>query len=486
MRRLSPFLASLLVAHVLLGCEGEPTPFGPPGDAGVRLDGEPEPDQGRSDRGRDTAPRKDGQVPGPDAKPKTDGGLPAGDAKADGPKPDAALPYPARYPTGLVHSPITAYVAQNLKNIAKKGPNQKNSVFSKIGNSITVSTNFLHCFAGSKVTLGPYSSLGSTLSYFKTDLGGGITPYNRQSLCATVGWSAWSALSGSPSPLTKELTAISPRFAVLKYGTNDIEAKNIYSYADNMLDIVDTMLSAGVIPLLTSIPPRDDKPSSNTEVPRYNAVVRGIAQARQIPFQDYHQELLKLSDHGLGPDKLHPSANYTLGACDFTSAGLAYGYNLRNLLTLQSLDRAKAVVVDNKAFLDPPGPMLAGNGTPTSPFVVDGLPFTDLRNTKTGGTKTLASYPGCSATQDESGPEFIYRLTVTQTTTIRALVFDRGTVDIDLHLLGAQVSGQSCIKRDHEVLTAQLAPGTYHFSLDTYVKSSTPQAGEYLFVLLKE
>lgn len=67
------------------------------------------------------------------------------------------------------------------------------------------------------------------------------------------------------------------------------------------------------------------------------------------------------------------------------------------------------------------------------------------------------------------------------------MVFDRGTVDIDLHLLGATPSGASCIKRAHQELSATLQPGTYHMALDTFVSSSgTVLAGEYLFVLLAE
>ena len=75
-----------------------------------------------------------------------------------------------------------------------------------------------------------------------------------------------------------------------------------------MLEIADRLIADGVIPILSSVPPRDDNATADLEVPRYNAVVRGIAQALQVPFIDYHFSLLPLPKHGLGGDKLHPSA----------------------------------------------------------------------------------------------------------------------------------------------------------------------------------
>jgi len=430
-------------------------------------------------------PKADGKVPPKDGEPPTDGAPPKPDGKLP-PQPDGAAPYPAVYPTGRTQSPITAHVAANLVQISKKKA-RNGKVFSKVGNSITVSTSFLNCFAGSKVDLAGRTQLAPTVSHFKYSVGG-ATSWDRKSLCATGGWPAFKALSGTPSPLQQEISAASPRFAVVMFGTNDIGYNNITRYADNMLDITDALIKEGVIPLLTTIPPRDDKASANLEVPRYNAVVRAVAQARQVPMVDYHRELLPLPKHGLAGDGVHPNTYYSGGsaACVFSSTGLTYGYNTRNLITLEGLHRATAVVLDGKQAPDPPGPKRQGDGSPASPIIIDVLPFTDLRNTKGGPYKKINSYPGCKATQDESGPEYIYRYKAASAHSIRAMVFDRGDVDIDVHLLGATISGASCIKRGHNELTAQLQAGTYHFSLDTFIKSGSATAGEYLFVLLKE
>jgi GDSL-like Lipase/Acylhydrolase family len=415
------------------------------------------------------------------APPPTDGSPPPDGAVPDGQPPQS---HSTIYPTGVTLSPLSPNVKARLRQIAARAP-RAGRVFAKLGASMTVSTSFMHCFAGTKVALGQHGGLAPAIQHFNKDLGGGVTPFDRKSLCATVGWAALHALKGTPSPAEQEVNAISPRFTLVTYGTNDIGYKNIHGYADDMLDLADLLMGKGVIPVLSSIPPRDDSVAADLEVPRYNAVVRAVAQARQVPFIDMHRELVKLSDHGVGSDGVHLTT-YSGGACQLTAAGLAAGYNLRNLRTLQTLQRAKQAVVDDAPAPDPPGPARKGSGMKQDPIVVEGFPFVDRRDTKGWTQRVINSYSGCSATQDESGPEVLYRLVLSKPTKIRAYVFDRGSVDIDLHLLDSSASGGGCIKRDHKQLDAALQPGTYHFALDTFVNGGQEMAGEYLFVLLRE
>jgi hypothetical protein len=406
----------------------------------------------------------------------------AGVPDAAWPDPDYGSTLPARYgPT--THSPITPRVAQRLHAIAQKNASRNGGVFAKVGNSMTEATAFLHCFAGSSVKLGAHPQLGATIAHFSTDLGSGVTPFDRKSLCAVGGWPAHSAIAGNPSPLQQELDAISPRFAVVMFGSNDIGWNNIWQYAGAMLSITDQLAASGVIPILTLIPPRDDSAPANLQVPRYNAVVRCIGQARQVPVIDLHRELLKLPKNGISSDGLH--LNALGGGCDLTAAGLSYGYNMRNLLTLQALERCRRVVVDKQPAPDPPTAQLAGDGKKQSPFVIDALPFHDSRDTKGWPQRLIASY-SCAPQTDESGPEYFYRLVLKQPTKIRAMVFDGDNVDIDLHLLDSTAAGAGCIARDDREVTASLQPGTYHLVLDTYVKSGVEKAGEYLLVVLAD
>jgi hypothetical protein len=470
--RLRAAACALVVAAAGCGGEGAPSSedgAGPVDGAGSGVDA------GVHDGGGAHGERRDGGRP-------REGGAKDGAAASEG-------LYPALYPEGRTQSPLTAYVAKNLVKIASSGK-MNAQVFSKIGNSVTASTNFMTCFDGANVNLDGRTYLQGTIAHFKYNLGSGTTPYSRKSLCATVGWSAGAALSGSPSPLEQEIAAISPQLAVVEYGTNDVGFQNISAYAENMLDITDDLIAEGVIPILTSVPPRDDSATADTWVPRYNAVLRGIAQGRQIPFLDFHRELVSLPSHGLGSDGIHPNVYSTTAgtrACVFTSAGLQHGYNVRNLITIQCLDRVKRVVVDKSAVPDAPQAPLSGDGSPSKPFLIASLPFSDIRSTASSTSRLISTYSGCSATQNEGGPEVYYKLVLTKATKIRAYVLDRGTVDIDLHLLGSTPTAASCLQRNDEVIATTLQAGTYHFSLDTFVSSAGKElSGEYLFILIEE
>lgn len=401
------------------------------------------------------------------------------------PPPD---PIPARYATDRTLSPLTPHVAAHLREVITRDAKRQAQVFAKVGDSVTVNVNFLHCFTGSNVDLAAYANLQETLDWFASGDAAGSNPFERTSLAATVGWSAFSVLSGVPSALDEETTAIQPRFAVVMFGTNDVEIGDIYGYADDMLDITDNLLAQGIIPILSTIMPRDDDPTSDALVPRYNLALRAIAQARQVPLIDLHRELLPLPDHGLSGDQIHPKVFRAGQGCVFTPEALTAGYNLRNLLTLQSLDRLRRSVLDTETPPDPPEQNpLQGDGSPQNPFVIDSLPFTDTRDTSSGGSDTIDTYTGCNATQNESGTEFFYRLDISQPTTIRAFLFDRGDTDIDLHLLSDTPTASACIARDHRTLSRTLQPGTYHFSLDTFVNTSGDAFdGEYIFIILQE
>jgi hypothetical protein len=406
--------------------------------------------------------------------PAVDGGLD---------QPDGGAPTAAEvYPTGRTLSPITPHVAANLRAIAGAA-SQQDRVFAKVGASATVSSNFMHCFAGPDVDLDG-RDLEATVDWFGAGEAGGTNPYQRDSEAATVGWSAGRVLTGDPSPLENEVAAARPRFAVIMYGTNDIQLRDISGYGANLLAIADFLIERGVIPVFTTIMPRDDSAEADAWVPRYNLMMRAVAQARQVPLIDYHRELLPLPDHGLGPDGIHPNVSPD-GACALTVDGLQHGYNVRNLITLQALEALRAVVVDGAAAPDPASRSITGAGLVDDPFEIDALPFVHAADTGESPSDLIDVYDGCGASQDESGPEYFYRFELEQTTTIRAFLADRPGVDIDLHLLGGP-TGADCIARDHQVLVEALEPGTYYLSLDTFVSGGAEQAGEYLLVVMEE
>ncbi|MBI5535698.1 MAG: SGNH/GDSL hydrolase family protein [Deltaproteobacteria bacterium] len=403
---------------------------------------------------------------------------------------DASAPEgPALYPGDRTQSPITPWVVARMQEILDRDPTSRRDVFMKVGDSITYSDAFLDCFAGSNVDLDSHGSLQPAIDLYKNATVQGTSSFDRTSLCVEIGRTAYWAMTGTPPPVEKEMTATHASVAVTMYGSNDIgwfgadHVGTLKWYHEHMLDLVDKLIDAGIIPILSTIPPRDDDASHDAWVPTLNAVVRAVAQGRQIPLVDFHRELLPLAEHGLGGDNLHPNS-YAQGACKLTPAGLGYGYNVRNLLTLEALDRVRKSVLASQGALDTDAPMLAGDGTASSPFLIVGNPFTDLRDTSKSKSKTLGTYSGCSSNADESGPEYLYKLQVTKASRVRAMVLDRGDVDVDIHLLDANANEAGCISRGDTMVEADLAPGTYHFSLDSFASSGVEHSGEFLFVML--
>jgi hypothetical protein len=398
--------------------------------------------------------------------------------------PDAGPPSPTGrviYASGRPHSPLTEDLAEGLRTIAGRS-GRTESVLSRVGDSITRSTSFLNCFAGSRVDLAGRSELMATISHFGAGRVGGENPFSRVSLAATDGWSASAALA-APAPIDAELAAAHPGYASLMFGTNDVGFRSPDSYAADLLTLADRLIAAGAIPVLSSIPPRDDSASADARVPLFNAIVRGIAEGRGVPFVDLHAALLPLSSHGLSGDRVHPNV-FSGGGCVFTGEGLGYGYNQRNLLVIAALDRARRAVAGEPAP-DASAARIEGRGTLAEPFVARSFPFTDLRDTATDGTSRWPSYPACSAA-NEGGPEVLYRVEVPRAGRLRAFVFDRGTVDVDVHLLSA-AEAAACLGRNDVEVAIDASPGTYWVAVDSYVDGGgATRSGEYLLVILLE
>jgi hypothetical protein len=421
-----------------------------------------------------------------DAATASDGGrdafVPELDAGTDaGPPPPSGR---VVYPRDRRHSPLTEDMVEALREVRERGPDLADDVFAKVGASATASTSFMYCFAGASVDLDG-RPLEDTVAHFLEGDADGTSPYRRDSITAVAGWHAGRALEGSPPPLEQEIDAILPGFAVIMYGTNDVGIVTAEQYGQNLLEVADVLLDRGSVPVMTTVMPRDDDAEADARLPLFNTIVRAIAQGRGVPLVDFHRELMMLPDHGLGPDDIHPST-YSGGSCVFTPDGLRAGYTVRNLITIEAFDRLRRTVLDGEAAPDVDAPRMEGDGSPSSPFEIGELPFTDLRSTLFSEHRRIDFYKGCDAPQDESGPELLYRIELDAPATLNALVISRPGVDVDVHLLDESASAEGCIARDHRGFEQAVPAGTYYFSIDSFATSLGELAGEYIFVVWTE
>lgn len=409
-------------------------------------------------------------------------------------EPDAAVPPgPTRYPHDAITSPITAAVAERLRAIAAAGPAQRGDVFMKVGASGTVSRHLLYCFAGPpyepgfQVELDGRVALEPALAHFRGGLIGADTPFDRDTLAAESGRTARWVITGAPSPLARELAATTPRYAVVNYGTNDMEAAASYGAAlapfwASMSTLLDELLAAGVVPILTGLNPRTDDATAARWVATYDVLTRALAEAYQVPYLSLYQASTPLVDQGLGPDGLHGNVyvDGTAQPCVFTADGLAWNYNRRNLETLTLLDASWRAVDDlAPPLVAPPLPPVVGDGTAAAPFVIDRLPFSHSFTT-VDGERVRAGYPGCDAGQDESGPEISYRLDLPAATAVRAVVLARAPIDVDLHV----VTGDACVERHDAWIDRALPAGAHTLVVDSFVAGGQERAGAYTLVVL--
>lgn len=391
----------------------------------------------------------------------------------DAAMPDGAVtPPPARvlYPEGPIHSPITDDMAAALRVRAAATPRQ-DRVFAKVGDSITAAADFLNCFDGS-VDLGNNAGLSTTLNHYRGGNAGGSSPFSRFSDSARSGWATSDELMGAPTPLEREVAATSPRYAIVMLGTNDLRFGRTYDAANGDLwTIVDNLLAAGLIPILSTIPANFDDASANARVALYNRFVRAIAQGRGIPLVDYRRAMASLPREGISNDGIHPTVSPS-GACALTDAGLTYGYNLRNLLSLAALDRARRTLAGQT--LDPDQPRRTGAGTHASPFEGN-LPLADLSDTRLGEAG-FASYCGLVG----SGREVVYRIDLATTRTITAAIVDRGAVEVDVAIMQGSLAPTACRAVGDRSASASVAAGPVYIVVDSRAATSE---GEFLLVI---
>src|SRR5690606_38717093 len=123
------------------------------------------------------------------------------------------------------HSPLTCEVAERLRSLAARGPELDDASFMKVGDSISATHEFLHCFETEDFDLAStgHESLDAARGHFSSLSIEDTTPFSRLSAAARVGMTARWALDGAPPPVARELTTMSPRYALVMYGTNDVQ-----------------------------------------------------------------------------------------------------------------------------------------------------------------------------------------------------------------------------------------------------------------------
>jgi hypothetical protein len=238
----------------------------------------------------------------------------------------------------------------SLRAIYQQGQKFGNraDVFSKVGDSLTAVPYVMYPIGWGNFNLHSRVELQPVADHFRRSVvRDGNNSFINNSLAAYAGWTSADVLNHSKAdpakcftgetPLRCEYRLSKPAVALIMFGTNDVSALSAEQYRANMTQIVRETIDAGVIPVLSTIPPRMQLEG---QCNAFNAIVVEIAQVHGVPLSDYASAMKHLPNYGLSEDGVHPSwppGDFALSA-DFSDANMNTGYTLRNFMILQSLD----------------------------------------------------------------------------------------------------------------------------------------------------
>lgn len=246
--------------------------------------------------------------------------------------------------------PLPYDEAVRVREIYERGQQMGNrlNVFSKVGDSLTVSSFFFRPIGEGFYHLGDYGHLQGVIdAYSDIHLYTGNSFANK-SMAAGIGWAAGHALDPryanavecepGEMPIVCEYRLSKPALAFIMFGTNDVGYVKPSVFRFQMQRLVDISSDMGVIPILSTIPPQFDRIE---KIEQFNTIIREIATENAVPLWDYYLSMIVIDDGGISGDGLHPSSppeGYAFAA-HFTDSYFRYGYVVRNLTGLQMLYR---------------------------------------------------------------------------------------------------------------------------------------------------
>lgn len=233
-------------------------------------------------------------------------------------------------------------------------------VFAKIGDSISYWSSFMGPLGldTCPVVWGEHYHLRDTLNYFRATIARRYNSFLEQSTAALRGGTTadllasysnflstyryYTSLCTGKTTLECAYDTLTPAFAVILIGTVSLPA-GVSGFQAGLQSIVDITVARNIIPILTTIPPRLD---GSYNIAGFNSAVSQVATSSDVPLIDWYAAMQALPGQGIGSDGVHPSWSPNGNTADFSAAGLNYGWNVRNIITLEALRMVRAAVAE--------------------------------------------------------------------------------------------------------------------------------------------
>jgi hypothetical protein len=256
----------------------------------------------------------------------------------------------------LMNTPVLPILSPSLDAIFQHGQALGNhpNVFTTIGDCNTDIAFFLHGFDLDLYDLGPYADLQPTVDFFAES-------FIHDSQTGQVGYSALSMLdplwanpqmcNAAESPLDCEYRLTRPSVVIIMFGLNDMCCSTEEEFSTAVRQIIDVSLANGVIPVLTTFTWHHDRWWST--MLRYNVIVLDLAAEYDLPVVNFWRAAQSLPNYGLVQGYTHlTDSGFPVYEpwIVFAEQEQTSGYALRNLVTLQILDRLRADVLSPRGI----------------------------------------------------------------------------------------------------------------------------------------
>ena len=221
-----------------------------------------------------------------------------------------------------------------MRALYQRGQAARNNprAISKIGDGEISTAWFFTMFdlGETYYDLGTHEDLAPAIEYFRGS-------FERISVAARRGFNTERILDPAlanlkfcqpgESSLGCELRLHQPAFAILSLGTNQVWQPE--EFEDGMRQILDTLLSRNVIPILST---KGDNLEGDH---RINRTIACLAQEYEAPLWNFWLAIQPLPNHGLQADLEH----LTYGITDFDDErAMQSAWTVRNLTALQALN----------------------------------------------------------------------------------------------------------------------------------------------------
>ena len=236
---------------------------------------------------------------------------------------------------------LPAEVASHSREIFARGQEMGRDprVFSKVGDSVVLTSHFLIKFDTGLYELGEYAHLQEVIDYFAGS-------YGRYGVAIRVGlhahaildpaWASKEWCQPNESMLACEIRLNNPSILIIRVGSNDNTRDEGFDTA--MREVVQQTIDSGIIPIIATKADRFEGEDNHN-----NEILRQITADFHIPLWDFDRIADTLPNRGLSPDNIH----LTISASnDYTQPQtFERGYPISDLTALFMLDMLLTEVI---------------------------------------------------------------------------------------------------------------------------------------------